>query len=47
MAILKDNFHNLILSIDKILTLDMFGTTTLIKFLFPEGVEDGERVYEM
>jgi len=29
------------------LTLGMFGSTVIIKFLFPKGVVDGERVYEM
>jgi hypothetical protein len=43
----KDNFHNLILTIDKMLTLGMLGSTISIKFLFPKGVLHGERVYEM
>ena len=39
----KDNFHNLILGIDKMLTFGMIDSTILKGFLFPKGVVDGER----
>jgi hypothetical protein len=43
----KDTFHNPIFNIDKTVAFDIVDSTILIKFLFPEGVVDGERIYEM
>jgi hypothetical protein len=40
---LKDNIHNLILAIDKMVTFDIIDSPILINFLFPKGVVNGER----
>jgi hypothetical protein len=37
----KDNFHNIILHIDKMVTFGILDPTILINFLLPEGVVDG------
>jgi hypothetical protein len=39
----KDNFHNFIFGIDKMLSFGIFDSAILISFLFPKGVVDGER----
>jgi hypothetical protein len=39
----KDNFHNPIFGIDKIVTFGIFDSTILIKILSLKGVVDGER----
>ena len=43
----KDNFHNPIFSIDKMVALGIIRSTILIKPSLSKGVEDGERIYEM
>jgi hypothetical protein len=40
---LKDNFHNLTFGIDKRHIYCIVNPTSLINFLFPKGVVDGER----
>jgi hypothetical protein len=43
----KDNFHNLIFCIDKMVAPGILGSTTLIKLPLSKGGTGGERTHEM